>query len=71
MPTLLVWRGHKFRFDASDGSEPPHVHVVKDDRAAKIWLRNLEVEYRHGFTERDMKELAAIVAANRDTWIGS
>lgn len=71
MPTLLVWRGHRFRFYSADGQEPPHVHIVKDGRSAKVWLRDLAVEYRHGFTERDMRELLAVVGENRDAWIGS
>jgi len=29
MPTLLVWRGYKFRFYALDMDEPPHVHIVR------------------------------------------
>lgn len=69
MPTLLVWRGYKFRFYSSDVFEPPHVHIAKDGRSAKVWLRNLEVEYRHGYNEREMGELLAVVAENRDAWI--
>lgn len=71
MPTLLIWRGHKFRFYASDMHEPPHVHIAKDGKSAKIWLRNLDVEYRHGYNEREMRELLAVVAENRDAWIGT
>jgi len=33
--TLLVWQDHKFRFNASDMPEPPHVHIMKDGKAAK------------------------------------
>ena len=71
MPTLLIWRDHRFRFYPSDGPEPPHVHVVKDGRAAKVWLRSLEVEYSHGYNDREIKELVAVIAENQDGWIGS
>jgi len=71
MPTLLIWRGYKFRFYSSDMAEPPHVHIAKDGNSAKVWLRSLEVEYRHGYTERELKELLALVAENRDVWIGT
>jgi hypothetical protein len=33
MPTLLIWRGYKFRFYALDVDEPPHVHIVKDGKS--------------------------------------
>lgn len=71
MPTLLIWRGYKFRFYASDMPEPPHVHIAKDGKSAKVWLRNLEIEYVRGYNEREMVELLAIVADNRNAWIGT
>ena len=71
MPTLLVWKGYKFRFYSSDMREPPHVHIAKDGKSAKIWLRNLRIEYRHGYDERETRELLAIVEENRDAWLRS
>lgn len=29
MPTILLWRGHRFFFYSNEGSEPPHVHVAR------------------------------------------
>lgn len=69
MPTLLIWRGYKFRFYASDMFEPPYVHIAKDGNSAKVRLRSLEVEYRRGYNEREMAELLRVVAENRDAWI--
>jgi Domain of unknown function (DUF4160) len=71
MPTLLIWRGHKFRFYASDMPEPPHIHIVKDGKSAKVWLRSMEIEYLQGYNEREMRELMAVIAENRDAWIGA
>jgi hypothetical protein len=28
-----------FRFYSSDGVEPPHVHILRADKEAKVWLR--------------------------------
>ena len=39
MPTLLIWRGFKFRFYALDVDEPPHVHVDRGGSNAKVWLQ--------------------------------
>ena len=71
MPTLLIWRGYKFRFYSSDMQEPPHVHIAKDGGSAKVWLLDLDVAYQHGYNEREMKDLLAVVAENRDAWIRS
>ena len=71
MPTLLIWHGYRFRFYASDGPEPPHVHIVKDGSTAKVWLRDLSVSYNRGYNERELRELLAVVAENRDDWIGT
>jgi len=44
VPTIII-EGYKFRFYSSDGNEPPHVHVLRAEREAKIWLQPVEVEY--------------------------
>ena len=71
MPTLLVWRGHKFRFYASDAPEPPHVHIVKDTKSAKVWLKSLEIAHQRGYNEREMRTLMTVVEEHRDAWITS
>jgi hypothetical protein len=71
MPTLLVWHGRKFRFYSSDMAEPPHVHVVKDGRTAKVWLRDLNVAYQRGYNDHEMREVMAVIASNRDASIGA
>ncbi|MEZ5809977.1 MAG: DUF4160 domain-containing protein [Rhizobiaceae bacterium] len=71
MPTLLVWRGYKFRFYALDRDEPPHVHIVKDGNSLKVWLQNVEVARNKGYNDREVERLLAIVAERRDEWIGT
>ena len=63
MPTLLRWKGYRFFFYSADGWEPPHVHVVKDGREAKIWLRDMSVAVNLGFSARDLNE---IIGATRE-----
>ncbi|PZU85919.1 MAG: DUF4160 domain-containing protein [Shinella sp.] len=69
MPTLLIWHGYRFRFYASDGPEPPHVHIVKDGRSAKVWLASMEMAYCHGYNAREVAEFLAKVTENRDDWM--
>ncbi len=56
MPTLLRWNGYRFFFYSADGDEQPHVHVVKGDCEAKIWLSDGAVAPNLGFAARDLRE---------------
>ena len=38
MPTVLTYGPFRFYFYAGDRSEPPHVHVERDNFVAKFWL---------------------------------
>ena len=71
MPTLLIQHGQKFRFYSSDGQEPPHIHVLKDGKEAKVWLRDLAIAFNRGYNDRELRELMDIVAAHREEWIGA
>ncbi len=51
--------------------EPPHVHIVKDGNAAKVWLEDLVVAHVRGYDEREVEELVELVALHRDAWIGA
>ena len=44
MPTVII-DGYKFRFYSSDRAEPPHVHVLRGENVAKIWLSSFQIEY--------------------------
>ncbi len=69
MPTLLRWKGYRFFFYSADGWEPPHVHVVKDGREAKIWLRDLNVAVNLGFSARDLNEIIGATRENRSVFL--
>ena len=64
MPTILI-AGYKFRFYSSDVHEPPHVHVIRDEREAKVWLRSLEVEYNRGYNKADLNRILKLTAQNK------
>lgn len=70
MPTLLIWQGYKFRFYALDIGEPPHVHVAKDGKSLKVWLRSMEIASNNGYNDHEVARLIAVVAERRDDWIG-
>jgi hypothetical protein len=61
MPTLLRWKGYRFFFYSADGWEPPHIHVVRDGREAKIWLRDIRLAANAGLSDRDLGDVLKVV----------
>jgi hypothetical protein len=57
MPTLLRWKGYRFFFYSADGWEPPHIHVTKDGKEAKIWLHDLSFGVNMGFSAKELNEI--------------
>jgi len=69
MPTLLRWKGYRFFFYSADGWEPPHVHVFKDGREAKIWLRDVNVAINLGYSARELNEIIGVTRDHRDAFM--
>jgi hypothetical protein len=63
MPTILI-EGYKFRFYSSDVNEAPHVHVIRAECVAKIWLKSLEVEYNHGYNKAELNKILRLTKQN-------
>jgi hypothetical protein len=69
MPVVFRLGRFRFFFYSNEGSprEPPHIHVEVDDRQAKFWLRpEVRLAYNDGFDARSLREVLALVEANRD-----
>ena len=64
MPTLII-EGYKFRFYSSDRNEPPHVHVIRGEKVAKIWLSPVELEYNYGYNQREINDILQLVRDNQ------
>ena len=71
MPTIFI-DGYKFRFYSSDRHEPPHMHVIKDDCVAKIWLHPIELEYNRRYNQTELNRIIKITRENQtrllETW---
>lgn len=63
MPTIFI-EGYKFRFYSSDLNEPPHVHIIRGDSVAKIWLEPLEVEYNRGYSQPELNKILKLTRRN-------
>ena len=57
MPTVLRWNGYRFYFFSNEGYEPPHIHVDKEGKSAKFWLKPIDSARNYGFTEQELRVL--------------
>lgn len=71
MPTIWRELGFRFSFYSADGSEPPHVHIKKDNAEAKWWIgTDPPREARSdGFNAADRSRIASIVTQRRDQFL--
>lgn len=69
MPTLLLWKGHRFLFYSKEIGEPPHVHVLKDGKQLKVWLSDLRVARVAGFSAHEVNDILRVIAEHRQTFL--
>ena len=60
-PTVLVEGPYRFFFFSSDGGEPPHVHIRRDDRVAKFWIEPARLASSGGFSRAETLEIRRLV----------
>ncbi|MFN8641033.1 MAG: DUF4160 domain-containing protein [Candidatus Binatia bacterium] len=70
-PTGLRSGPYRFYFYASDGAEPAHVHVERDDESAKLWLDPVRLHSSGGYGRRELNQIQRPVEENRDELLRS
>ena len=65
MPTVLQSGPFRFFFYAGDREEPPHVHVERDDYAAKFWLNPVRLQHSHGFAAHEINRIEKLIVENQ------
>lgn len=64
-PTVLRTGPYRFFFYSGDRSEPPHVHVERDDEEAEFWLQPVTLAANWGFSAQELRRVEAIVVENQ------
>ncbi|MBC8318829.1 MAG: DUF4160 domain-containing protein [Desulfobulbaceae bacterium] len=65
MPTILRAGPYRFFFYSSDGNEPVHVHVEREDKVAKIWVDPIWLSYSGGFNRAEIARILKIIGKNK------
>jgi hypothetical protein len=74
MPTVLRLGPYRFFFYSGDGSEPPHVHVERDQYVAKVWLDPVRLARSGGYRAGELRSILDLVRLNQgpllEAWNG-
>lgn len=70
MPTVLRTGPYRFFFVSLDRGEPPHVHVRRENMAAKVWLDPVLLQQAGGFNRTEINTIAKLVQEHRETLLG-
>lgn len=65
MPTGLRIGDAGVLFYASDGDEPLHIHVRRDDNMAKFWIKPVRLSVNIGFPSKELREIEKLVEENQ------
>lgn len=69
MPTVLRVDGYRFFFVSLDRGEPPHVHVRRENKVAKIWLDPVVLERAGGFGRVETNKVMRLVQEHREQFL--
>jgi hypothetical protein len=66
MPTVLRTGAYRFFFVSLDRSEPPHIHVRRENMVAKVWLEPATLERAGGFSRVELNAILRLVDEHRE-----
>ncbi|MDV6316599.1 DUF4160 domain-containing protein [Idiomarina sp. HP20-50] len=65
MPTILRIGAYRFFFYSNESGEPPHIHVQRDNKLAKFWLKPVLMSSSIGFSSFELRRINRIVVQHR------
>ena len=71
MPTVLRARSYRFFSVSLDRGEPPHIHVQRENKVAKVWLEPVALERAGGFSRVELNVILRLVDEHRERLIRS
>lgn len=64
MPTIMRIGPYRFFFYSSDRDEPLHIHVERDEQAAKFWIDPVRLQRSGGFSRIEIGYIRKIIEEN-------
>lgn len=69
MPTVARIGPYRFFFFSNEGTEPPHIHVQRDQCLAKWWLRPVALARVTGFRAVELRRVEKLVVKNEGRFV--
>ncbi len=69
MPTVLRDGPYRVYFYSHEPNEPAHVHVDRDDRTAKFWVRPVSLAQNLGFSSHELRRIARLVQSHQQLFL--
>lgn len=67
MPTILRIGPYRFFFFSEESGEPVHVHVIREQTEAKIWLKPVvSIACNEGFAQHELRKVMRLVEENKE-----
>nr|VFK66735.1 MAG: protein of unknown function (DUF4160) [Candidatus Kentron sp. UNK]VFK72210.1 MAG: protein of unknown function (DUF4160) [Candidatus Kentron sp. UNK] len=61
MPTVFRIGPYRFFFYSGDRNEPIHVHVERDGKVAKFWVKPIRLSDNTGYAESELSKIRKII----------
>ena len=65
MPTVFQIGPYRFLFYASDGDEPIHIHVKREDNMTKFWIHPIRLAFNIGFSPHELRDIEKLIEENK------
>ena len=66
MPVIGREGPYRFFFYASDRDEPRHIHVERNEKAAKFWLDPIRLQSSGRFNRLELRRIRSMISENLD-----
>ena len=71
MPTLLRKGPYRFYFYSHENTEPPHIHIDRENMSAKFWLDYPQVARNFGFDAKELNKVFKLVIEHQQLLLGA
>ena len=69
MPTVLRSGPYRFFFYSNENSEPPHIHVQREQACAKFWLEPVTLASYTRFPAHELNSLRQLTQENATVFL--
>jgi hypothetical protein len=69
VPSIAKVGPYQFFFYSSEGNEPPHIHVRREQATAKFWLTPVRLAQSRRFDDHELREIQRTVEGNQPRFL--